>query len=303
MLLASPALAAEPPGLAGERPPLAAESSAFAGEEPAARYDKAGVSHDSQCEPTAGGGPVVIRDVTGAQLRTDSGPVVDPPEAKETCARAPGIRFEGIEAVDAAGMTMYYTWPLEGGQQSAGFVAGDELASAPSVSAANAAGNGSSAPPATGEPLYAVTPQDIAPEQRYPGPTTDHWYTYSVYGRPIGAAEFALMTWSWIDVGEGGIARAAVATGELFHPADVAPITLTSAAAQGQPANGAVTVRYGYVSSGSERLYGWMVTNHTFNGECYDHMSYAGGGPPLVGTLCPEGSLRDAIGDLPVLVG
>lgn len=65
----------------------------------------------------------------------------------------------------------------------------------------------------------------------------------------------------------------------------------------GLPANGSVTARYGYVSNGSERLYGWMVSSHTFEGMCFDHMAYAGGGPPLAGTLCPADALSDSIGD------
>jgi hypothetical protein len=40
-----------------------------------------------------------------------------------------------------------------------------------------------------------------------------------------------------------------------------------------------------------------MVSSHTFAGVCYDHMAYAGGGPPLAGTLCPAQALSDSIGD------
>jgi hypothetical protein len=203
--------------------------------------------------------------------------------------------------VHANGLTLYYSWPLEGGEQASGFVAGEELAGAPRLDAADAAGNGSPASPAPGEPVFRVKPEDVASGQRYEGPSTGDWYTYSVYGRPLGGAAFALMSWSWVDVAGGGIARAAVAAGALFHPANVQPITLSSAAGPGRPANGTVTVRYGYVSGGGERLYGWMVTSHTFDGACYDHLTYAGVGAPLAGTLCPEGELADSIGDGPGL--
>jgi hypothetical protein len=258
-------------------------------------YDTPGVIHGEQCIGTPGGGAVPVRDIDGEQLQGAAGSLTDPPEARETCADGAGLRVEGIEAVAAAGMTMYYTWPLEHGAQAPGFVSAGGLASAPSVNAADGAGNGRVAPVAAGEPAYEITPVDIAPEQRYSGPGTARWYTYSVYGRPVGGARFALMSWSWIDVAGGGIARAAVSEGELFHPAAVQPITLDSAAGERQPANGSVTARYGSVSNGSEELYGWMVTSHTSGGVCYDHMAYAGGGEPLGGTLCPEGALSDSV--------
>jgi hypothetical protein len=264
-------------------------------EEPSSTYEKAGVIHNEQCIATTGGKPVVVRDVQGDQLQTGAGPLIDPPERAETCSAEAGIRFQGIEAVSAKNaMTMYYTWPLEGGRQSPGFVWVDELASRPVVGADDAAGNGVAAPLAAGEPSYRVMPEDIPSEQRYKGPSTGRWYTYSVYGRPVGASKFALMTWSWIDVDGGGIARAAVAEGELFYPADVRPISLPSSSGEGQPANGRVTVRYGYVFNGSERIYGWMVTSHIFNGECHDHMAYGGGGAPLPETLCPAVSTASA---------
>jgi len=292
-------LPAQPPAAASPARSPAAASPAQA---PAGPYDRAGVRHDEQCVATAGGASVVVRDVEGGQLRAQAGPVSEPPEARETCAAAPGVRLEGIEAVRAGGMTLYYSWPLEGGRQASGFIASTELASAPRVDAAAAAGNGEPAPAAPGEPVYEVTPEDIASAQRYGGPTTAAWYTYSVYGRPLAGAAFALMTWSWVDVAGGGIARAAVSAGALFHPTAVRAITLASAAGPGRPANGTVTVRYGYVSSGSELLYGWMVTSHTYEGLCYDHMLYAGGGPPLAGTLCPAAALGDALADPPGLL-
>lgn len=289
-----------PAGLAGEAPAgLAGEAPAGAlpSEAPARLYDRPGVSHNSQCLQTVAGASVPVRDLQGHQLQTAAGPVVDPPEARETCAARAGVRLEGIEAVRAGALTLYYSWPFEGGAQASGFIAAGQLVGAPSLVAADAAGNGAPAPAAVGEPLYAIAPEDIASVQRYRGPGGGRWYTYSVYGRPLGAAAFALMSWSWVDVLGGGIARAAVSEGELFHPARVQAITLASAPAEGAPPDGSVTARYGFVQTGSERLYGWMVSSHTFEGLCYDNMAYAGGGPPLAATLCPEGALADSIGD------
>jgi len=281
---------------------------------PVTAYDRPGVIHNVQCVRPSHGGRVLVRNLEGGQLQTLGGPVSEPPEARETCSGVPSIRVEGIEAVSSGGMRMYYSWPLEGGEQAAGFVAAAELASSPVLDGADAAGNGAAAPPAPGEPVYRVAPVDIAFAQRYAGASARQWYTYSVYGRPVGGAGYALMSWSWVNVAGGGIARAAVSEGELFHPANVQAITLASSAGTGfppglrtgsapanltasAPANGTVTARYGYVSDGAERVYGWMVTSHTFHGICYDHMAYAGGGPALAGTLCPQGALADAIAD------
>jgi hypothetical protein len=293
----TPLSSVQSPASAAEASLSTAQAPARAAEAPASVYDRAGVTHDEQCVRPAVA-RVAVRDVAGTQLQTQAGPVSERGEAREACATAAGVRMEGIEATRAGAMTMYYSWPLEGGGQAAGFVAASELAWAPRVDGAAAAGNGVAAPSAAGQPEYAVTPQDIAFEQRYEGPSTGRWYTYSVYGRPLGGARFALLSWSWVDVRGGGIARAAVAEGQRFYPADVQPITLTSAPGAGRPGNGTVTVRYGYVWSGSEREYGWMVTSHTFRGLCFDHMTYVGGGAALAGMLCPQGALRDAIADV-----
>ncbi len=264
-------------------------------------YDKPGVRHNEQCVQSPADKRVLVRDLEGQALETYGGALSDPMQLGETCSRQAGVRLEGIESLSSHGITMYYTWPLEAGQQSPGLIAAGELASPPTLDAGDAAGNGAPAPPAPGAPAYAITPQDVAHEQRYQGGS--RWYTYSVYGRPVGGARFALMTWSWIDVRGGGIARAALAEGELFYPADVAPITLDTSAGAGQPANGTVTARYGYAWDGGARVYGWMVTSHTFGATCFDHMAYVGGGPSLAGTLCPEGMLRDSIENVGLLGG
>jgi hypothetical protein len=265
----------------------------WAAEEPSSIYDKAGVEHNIQCIKTTENKRVVVRGVEGNQLQAAGGGVTDPPEARETCSGGAGIRIQGIESVSAKGMTMYYTWPIEKGEQSPGFVWLSELASRPSVNIEYAHGNGASAPRPAGEPYYKITPEKIESEQGYKGGGT--WYTYSVYGLPVGGAKFALMSWSWIDVNGGGIARAAVAEGQSFYPANVRPITENSYNSSGA-ANGTVTARYGFVNSGEKLVWGWMVTSHTFNGVCYNHMTYAGGGTPLPETLCPGVSTGAASG-------
>ena len=105
----------------------------------------------------------------------------------------------------------------------------------------------------------------------------------------------ALLSWNWIDVAGGGIARAIVPWGERFYPAAVVdPITTKtyhySQDGNGKPLplgaeNGSVTVRYGYVVDGSQRYFGWLVTKHVFNGVCYDHVSKFSG-QDMADTVC-----------------
>lgn len=227
---------------------LAHAPASWASEEPSSTYDKAGVEHNEQCIKTTSGKRVVVRGVNGKQLHAAAGALTDPPEKTETCKSAAGVRIQGIEAVKAGGMTMYYTWPFEKGEQSPGFVAASELESSPSVNIAYAHGNGASAPLGA-EPYYKIAPAKIETEQGYKGGET--WYTYSVYGEPVGGAKFALMTWSWINVSGGGIARAAVEEGESFYAANVRPITENSYNKAGA-ADGTVTARYGMVNSGEK---------------------------------------------------
>ncbi len=271
----------------------------------AAAYDRSGMTHDIQCIATAGGRPVAVRDVEGDPLRAVVGGrsvrLADPPLHR---LAEPGsrrcIRIQALEALDASGLRMYYTWPLEPDEvalgsapQYPGLVAASELAEAPALDPAPARVYGRPAPAAPGEPAYVVTPADMnAPEQLYRGPSSGRLYSYSPYGKDVGGAEFALLTWTWIDADGGGIARAAVAEGARFYPSDVEPIEQSSVAGDGRTVNGEVIARYGYVARGSARTYGWMVTSHVVllagEARCVDQMRYAGGGPALAGTLCPE---------------
>ena len=289
------ALAASAPGAA------AAHAQGLA---PAA-YDRSGMTHNIQCIATNGDRPVAVRDVEGEPLRVLAGgrsqQLADPP--LHALAEPGGrrcIRIQGLEALDASGLRMYYTWPFEPDEvargaaaQYPGLVAASELAEAPALDRGLARAYGRPAPAAPGEPAYVIAPADMnAPEQLYHGPSSGRLYSYSPYGKDVGGAQFALLTWTWIDAAGGGIARAAVAEGERFYPADVEPIEQHSVAADGHTVNGEVIARYGYVAHGSERTYGWMATSHVvlLAGEtrCVDQMRYAGGGPALAGTLCAE---------------
>ena len=271
----------------------------------AAAYDRNGMTHNIQCIATRGGRPVAVRDVEGEQLRARVGgrslALSDPPLhplAEPGSRRC--IRIQALEALGASGLRMYYTWPLEPDEvapgsaaQYPGLVAASELAEPPVLDAAVADAYGRPAPAAPGEPAYTITPADMnAPEQLYPGPSSGRLYSYSPYGKDVGGAQFALLTWTWIDADGGGIARAAVAEGERFYPSDVEPVVQHSVAGDGHTVNGEVIARYGYVAHGSERTYGWMATSHVVllegQARCIDQMRYAGGGPALADTLCPE---------------
>jgi hypothetical protein len=292
----------------------AAERAALAqaaAERPAGAYDRDGVSHNIQCIPTRDDRAVVLRDVEGEPLTAirDGSEVQLSDQPLRALARPgarPCLRIQAIEAVVANGMSMYYTWPFEPQEVAAGapaqypgLVRGAELAARPVLDSGETRSYGLAAPAAPGSPAYVVTPQDInVPQQLYAGPSTGRYYSYSPYGKDVGGARFALMTWTWIDADGGGIARLPVAAGELFYPANVAPIDLQSVAADEHTPNGSVDARYGYVRHGAERSYGWMVTSHVVGSEgqerCVDQMEYAGGGPALAGTLCAAADAESA---------
>jgi hypothetical protein len=274
--------------------------------ESAAAYDRDGVAHNIECIATRNGGPVPVRNVEGEPLSVLQGgarlQLSDPPLHLLAAPRArPCIRIQAIEAIDSRGMKLFYTWPFEPSevatgapQQYPGLVWGGELAAEPELDSPDGERYGLPAPAAPGEPAYAVTPADIdIPEQMYRGPSTGAFYSFSPYGKDVGGAQFALLSWTWVDAAGGGIGRAAVSEGERFYPANVKPIVLASVASDHSSDNGSVTARYGYVRHGAQRTYGWMAMSHVVlvNGEarCIDQMEYAGGGPALADALCPPG--------------
>lgn len=273
---------------------LLASASAARAEEEASVYDKGGVKHNEQCiNPSVT--EVILRDVKGNQLTSSNlGALKERRAAPEKCAKESrgGVQVDGIEAISASAGSMYYSWPGQEAPsgQYEGFIAASELEKAPNLNSEDGAGNGKapSSGDAPGSPEYVITPTDISKEQHYKGISTERLYLYAPYGKPVSGANFALMTWSWVNVSGGGIARAAVAAGDRFYPSNVKPITMTTYNAAGEAQNGSVTARYGRVSTGSPKsIYGWMVTSHTFGESCYNHMEYVGGGPVLAHTLCP----------------
>jgi hypothetical protein len=269
---------------------------------------------NEKCIETKEKKKVVVRGVNGNQLESSTfGLLYDTPE----CEGGKGVYLEGIESISAGGKKLSYTRPSGAGQYH-GFVWLSELAKEPPAPNRADAGkgtnsatgkeeyNGEPATSAPGEPYYSVTPVAIAHEQCYnPGSENPEktacspYYEYAPYGQPTSGARYALMTWSWIEVAGGGIARAAVAEGQHFYPTTVAPITKTTVSPSGA-ANGTVTAVYGFVNSGEKLVYGWMVMSHTYDGVCSNHMGYVGGTDgPLTGTLCPGVSTGEATGKTP----
>jgi hypothetical protein len=98
---------------------------------------------------------------------------------------------------------------------------------------------------------------------------------YAIYGSPaidLGppadrerGVRYSMLSWSWINVRGGGVARALVRNGEQFHRCtDVPAITLASVdEAQQKIPNGWVEAVYGAIVAGDgHRLYGWIVSAH-----------------------------------------
>jgi hypothetical protein len=266
-------------------------------------YDKPYVKKgDRACIPPAGA-KWVFRDVEGSVLETSTEAQI----AESSCAVV-----ERIETIASNGQDLAYVFePYPGG-----FVDVAELSTTVAMgaqAAVNPLDAGAAAPSLSPQPQYRVTPEDMwGPEgsphtmcylrqsvANTPGTSCGENYEYAPYGRPASGGKFALMTWSWVDVVGGGVARAAVAEGAYFYPADVMALEAPTVDATGKANGGEVWARYGYVlhtnAAKTERLYGWMVTKHTFGGICYDHMSYAGGGPERPNTLCPEGAPRRVV--------
>jgi hypothetical protein len=74
-----------------------------------------------------------------------------------------------------------------------------------------------------------------------------------------------MLTWSWINVHGGGVARALVGDGErFFRCADVPAIRLASVAdTRDKTPTGWVEAVYGAIrAGGAQRLYGWIVSAH-----------------------------------------
>jgi hypothetical protein len=281
--------------------------------------DWPGATHaDDQCVELEKN-KAVLRDIEGNPLRnSDSSEITITPNTKsETCKASGknGVQITGIESVaTGSGLTLYYSWSgLSNTSQESGFIAATEFDTAPTSVRADSGKraetgelNGEPAPLPAGEPHYRIVSAAIPLAQGYFG--GNHWYTYAPYGLPgCCNSHFSLMTWSWIDVPGGGIARANVAEGAYFYPSTVPFKRLTSANTKHEP-NGEVTAIYGKVYSGGETVWGWMVARAGYyipgsESGCHNHMEYVGGASPVAGLLCESSGTTGEVLAKPLVEG
>ncbi|MGH9344952.1 MAG: hypothetical protein ACRD19_14475 [Terriglobia bacterium] len=103
---------------------------------------------------------------------------------------------------------------------------------------------------------------------------------YAIYGGPsesLGSkadrargVKYTMLTWSWINVRGGGVARALIRNGDKFYGcADVPSILLSSVAdPQTKTATGWVEAIYGAIRTGNGGcLYGWTDYEHRHGDE------------------------------------
>jgi hypothetical protein len=141
------------------------------------------------------------------------------------------------------------------------------------------AGNGSACDSLATTPS-TVSVHSIPADMKYLNSAQNSTIPYAIYGSPatdLGpdadrkrGIRYTMLTWSWINVRGGGVARALVADGEKFYRcADVPAITLASVnEAQQKAQTGWVEAVYGAIPTGDgHRLYGWIVSAHRHGSE------------------------------------
>ena len=136
------------------------------------------------------------------------------------------------------------------------------------------AGNGSACDSLATKPT-TVSVHSIPADMKYLNSAQTTTIPYAIYGSPatdLGPdadrkrdIRYTMLTWSWINVRGGGVARALVKNGEKFYRcADVPAITLASVnEAQQKTPTGWVEAVYGAIPTGDgHKLYGWIVSAH-----------------------------------------
>jgi hypothetical protein len=141
------------------------------------------------------------------------------------------------------------------------------------------AGNGAACAVLASRP-YTVAVQSIPGDMKYLNSARTRAIPYAIYGDPsedLGppadrarGIKYTMLTWSWINVRGGGVARALIRDGDVFYPCtDVPPIRLASVAdAKTQRRTGWVEAVYGAIRTGDRQLlYGWTVSAHRHESE------------------------------------
>jgi hypothetical protein len=135
-------------------------------------------------------------------------------------------------------------------------------------------GNGSACERRAGTPMRVVV-RSLPRDMRYLNSARTNAIPYAIYGNPPGdlgppghrarGVRYTMLTWSWINVRGGGVARALVADGAPFWRChDVPPIRLASVADhRSRTPTGWVEAVYGAVTDGRGAwLHGWIVSAH-----------------------------------------
>ncbi len=125
-----------------------------------------------------------------------------------------------------------------------------------------------------------ISVHSIPGDMKYSNTAQTTAIAYAIYGDPsedLGVPadrargiKYSMLTWSWINVRGGGVARALLRDGEAFYPcADVPHIRLASIAdAVARTRTGWVEATYGAIRAGDgSLLHGWAVSSHQHAGE------------------------------------
>ena len=90
------------------------------------------------------------------------------------------------------------------------------------------------------------------------------------YGDPAagqgkrGDIHYSVLCWSWLNARGGGMVRALVRDGQVFHRCDVKAITFGSWNKAGET-NGEVVAVYGKTLQGNDWLFGWVIHSHRYD--------------------------------------
>jgi hypothetical protein len=170
-----------------------------------------------------------------------------------------GLRFERADSANRASGAPATRWVT--------------TRTAPWAGTGQQAGNGTACDTLSAA-AETVVVRSIPGDMRYLNSAGTSAIPYAIYGDPsedLGPAadrargiRYTMLTWSWVNVRGGGVARALVRDGAPFRRCvDVPAIRLSSVAdASAQHVTGWVEAVYGAIPSGGGALYGWIVARH-----------------------------------------
>ena len=192
------------------------------------------------------------------------------------------LRFQGIEALTVGGRTYYYSWGAGGADGQSGHVWIADMQTRPTIDSTARGGsgglwNGRTAPDtylSNGtRKSYFVTPAAIPSAMGYIGPSTGLRHSFTHYGTPASpySSGHTPLSWSWVNKTGGGIVRCQMKANDTFYPADVATININSIDSGGN-VNGSVKAMYGSIWNGAQRIFGWTVHSHIYQGTYVPHI-------------------------------